>query len=381
MRIAIFHNFLDNIGGAEIVTLTLAKELGADVYTTNIDKEKIGKMGFSGINIYSIGRVPINAPLRQQAALLRFRKLKLGKKYDFYIIGGDWAMSGAVNNHPNLWYVHSPIREIWDAYEYTRKHMVPWQFRSIFDLWVKLNRHLNRKYIKHVDGIVCNSMNTKKRVKKFLNRDAEVIYPPTDTKKFYYKKAKNYWLSVNRLLPPKRIDMQIRAFKKMPEENLVIVGCYEKSRNFLKYKKHIENIKPKNVKILNWVSDKKLKKLYSECKGLIMISMDEDFGMSPVEAMASGKPVIASNEGGLKESVINGKTGILIDEVNEEKLIKALKEIEVTKYKNESLKRASDFDVKIFIRKIKEKINEINMSSDRIYREVTKVDESISKKL
>jgi glycosyltransferase involved in cell wall biosynthesis len=381
MRIAIFHNFLDNIGGAEIVTLTLAKELGADVYTTNIDREKIRKMGFSGINIYSIGRVPINAPLRQQVALLRFRKLKLGKKYDFYIIGGDWAMSGAVNNHPNLWYVHSPIREIWDAYEYTRSNIVPWKFRPIFDLWVKLNRHLNRKYIKHVDGIVCNSLNTKKRLKNFLNIDAEVVYPPTDTKNFYYRKAKNYWLSVNRLLPPKRIDMQIRAFEKMPEENLVIVGCYEKSRNFLNYKKYIERIKPKNVRILNWVDDKKLKKLYAECKGLVMISMDEDFGMSPVEAMASGKPVIAANEGGLRESVINGETGILIDEVNGEKLIKAIEKIDFEKYKGACLKRAKDFDKKVFIRKIRDKINEIDMSDSCLYRKIAKVDESVSKKL
>ena len=111
MKIAIFHNFLDNIGGAEIVTLTLARELNADVYTTNIDYDKIKKMGFENIVIKSIGKIPINAPFRQQMALWRFRRLKL-KNYDFYIIAGDWAISGAVNNKPNLWYVHSPIREI-----------------------------------------------------------------------------------------------------------------------------------------------------------------------------------------------------------------------------------------------------------------------------
>ena len=101
-RIAIFHNYLDNIGGAEIVGLTLARELKADVYTTNIDKEKIKKMGFNDVNIISIGNIPINAPFRQQLAFLRFRLLNLKNKYDFYIIDGDWAMSGAVKNHPNL---------------------------------------------------------------------------------------------------------------------------------------------------------------------------------------------------------------------------------------------------------------------------------------
>lgn len=112
MKIAVFHNFMDNIGGAERVGLTLARELNADLYTTNIDKDKIKKMGFDDVRLISIGSIPINPPFRQQAALHKFRHLNLGKKYDFYIIDGDWAMSSAVNNKPNLWFVHSPIREI-----------------------------------------------------------------------------------------------------------------------------------------------------------------------------------------------------------------------------------------------------------------------------
>jgi len=148
-------------------------------------------------------------------ALWKFRRLNLRKKYDFYIIDGDWAMSGAFNNHPNLWYVHSPIREIWDAYNYTRNNMVPMPLRGIFDLWVKCNRYLNRKYIEKVDRLVCNSNNTKNRLKKFLNREAKVINPPIETSKLHYKKNGDFWLSVNRLLPPKRVEIQIRAFKKM----------------------------------------------------------------------------------------------------------------------------------------------------------------------
>ena len=95
-KIAIFHNFMDNIGGAEIVGLTLARELKADFYTTNIDEEKIRKMGFSDIELKSIGKVPINAPFRQQAALRKFRKLNLENKYDFYIIDGDYSFSHSI---------------------------------------------------------------------------------------------------------------------------------------------------------------------------------------------------------------------------------------------------------------------------------------------
>jgi glycosyltransferase involved in cell wall biosynthesis len=368
MKIAVFHNAMDTIGGAEIVGLTLAKELKADFYTTNIDKEKIKKLGFSNIKMHSIGKVPINAPFRQQLALWRFRKLNLRGKYDLYIIDGDWAMSGAVNNKPNIWYVHSPIREIWDLYEYTKKNNISrWKW-PLFDLWVLLNRHLNRKYVRHIKKIVCNSINTKNRVKKYLGRDAVVINPPIDTKKFYYKKNGDFWLSVNRLISHKRVDIQIKAFQKLPKEKLIIVGSYEQSRHFKAYADYIKRIKPNNVEILSWVNDKKLVELYANCKGFITTSKDEDFGMTPVEAMASGKPVIAPNEGGYKETIINGKTGILIEDINEDKLIDAIKIIgkNPEKYKQACINQAKKFDSKIFIKKMRSEIQKIshNLSGD-----------------
>jgi len=305
MKIAVFHNYMDNIGGAEIVGLVLARELKADIYTTNIDSEKIKKMGFEDVlpRIFSIGKVPINAPFKQQFALWKFRFLNLKNKYDFYIIDGDWAMSGAVNNHPNLWYVHSPIREIWDLYEYTKKNVVPFFLRPIFDLWVFCNRYLNKKYAKKVDNFVCNSENTKQRLKKFLGKDSIVINPPIDTKKFYFKKNGGYWLSVNRLFYHKRIELQLNAFSNLPDEKLIIVGSYEKSKHFQDYANYCQKIKPKNVEIKNWVSQPELVELYAGCKGFLATTNNEDFGMNVVEAMASGKPVIASNEGGYKETI------------------------------------------------------------------------------
>ena len=355
MKIAVFHNFMDNIGGAEMVGLTLARELNADFYSTNIDENKIKKMGFNDITLKSIGKIPVNAPYRQQAALRKFRKLDLKNNYDFYIIDGDWAVSGAVNNKPNLWYVHSPIREIWDLYEFTRHNIVPYHLRWCFDLWMHYNRYLNKKYVRHVDKLVCNSKNTRNRVKKFLEKDAGVIHPPTETSNFSYKEPGNYWLSVNRLIGHKRIALQIEAFTKLPHEKLVIVGSYEQSERFREHAAYLKKIKPPNVEILSWVDHARLVDLYAGCKGFITTARDEDFGMAPVEAMASGKPVIAPNEGGYKETVIEGTTGTLIDDISVEKLIAAIVEIGKAPetFKDACLTQAKNFDTRIFIDKIK----------------------------
>lgn len=358
MRVAIFHSFMDNVGGAEIVGLTLARELKADFYSTNIDEDKIDKMGFADVKIKSIGKVPLNAPLRQQIALARFRRLNLKKKYDFFIIAGDWAVSAVVNNKPNLWYVHSPIREIWDLYNYTRRNTVPWFARWTFDIWVKINRYLNKKYVRHIDKIVCNSANTQKRVEKYLGGDAEIIYPPINTAEFHYQKNGDFWLSVNRLIKHKRVDMQIKAFSRMPDKKLVIVGSYEQSRHFKQYADYIKKIKPRNVEIVSWIDKKDLMELYANCEGFITTSLDEDFGMTAVEAMASGKPVIAPSEGGYKETVIDGITGRLIDAINEEKIMQAVREIgkNPEKYKDACLSQAASFDTKVFIQRIKDQI-------------------------
>ena len=361
MKIAIFHNFLDNIGGAEMVVLTLAKELKADIYTTNIDKEKIAKMGFESVlpRIYSIGKIPLNPPFRQQSSLLRFRLLNLKNKYDFYIIAGDWAISGVVNNKPNLCYVHSPIREIWDLYKYTRQNMVPLQVRWIFDIWVAYNRYLNKKYIKCADKVVCNSENTKNRLKKYLGKDALVINPPIETSRFKFASTGEYWLSVNRLISHKRIDVQLKAFEKLPEEKLIIVGSYEQSRHFLQYADYCKKIMPKNVEIKSWVSQQELVDLYANCKGFITTSKDEDFGMNVVEAMASGKPVIAPNEGGYKETILTNVTGLLIDDIDEFKLAEGIKKISrelnenPAKYREACRLQARKFDVEVFVEKMR----------------------------
>lgn len=361
MRIAIFHNFMDNIGGAEIVVLYMARGLNADIYTTNIDAEKIVLMGFADVlpRIKSIGHVPRQAPFRQQYALWKFSRLNLGNQYEFYIIAGDWSMSAVVHNKPNMWYVHSPLNELWQFKDFIReKVLTPWK-RPLYDIFVWFNRKLTRSYSKYVQVWVANSVNVQHRIKRFYNASATVINPPVDVSKMTYAPHKGYWLSVNRLLNHKRVDIQMKAFALLPHEKLIIVGSFEKGvKQFEEYRATIESIKPDNVEILNFVDNESLLKLYSECIGFIATAKDEDFGMSVVEAMAAGKPVIAANDGGYRETVIDGVTGCLLQDIDEYKLSAAIRDIgpRAEEYKDACIARAREYDVDIFILKIKNQI-------------------------
>ncbi|MAF80740.1 hypothetical protein CL628_01880, partial [bacterium] len=168
MKIAILHNYLDNIGGAQVALFTLARELKADVYSTVVDQQAIATMGFDQ-EVKSIGWIPTNAPWRHQAAVARFRALDLSQQYDAFIIAGDWALAASVRNSPSIWWCHTPSRELWDLYQRTRATTVPWHKRRVYDAWVSYNRHLNRKHAKQVHTIVASSQNAQARLQQFLN--------------------------------------------------------------------------------------------------------------------------------------------------------------------------------------------------------------------
>ena len=348
---------MDNIGGAEFVTLTLARELNADVYSTVVKQEMIEKLGFD-TKVKTIGWVPKNAPFRQQLTAYRFKKLKLKKKYDFYIISGDWAATVAQNHKPNLWIIYSPPRELWDLYKHTRDTHVGFWGKWIFDIWVYYNRKLTKNNLSNTTKRVAISKNVQKRVKSFFNEDVDILYPPTETKNFHYEANGDFWLSVNRLIDHKRIKMQLEAMKKLPNEKLLIIGSYEKSKHFKRYARRMIETAPSNVEIRSWIDADELRSLYTKCKGFITTSLDEDYGMNVVEAMASGKPVIAPNEGGYIETILHKKTGLLIDDINADKLAQAMRLIgeNPSYYKEACLKQAQLFDTKVFIEGVKKYI-------------------------
>jgi glycosyltransferase involved in cell wall biosynthesis len=308
VKIAIFHDYFGAIGGGEKVVFAMAKILDADIITTDTDAVK--KID-PGVRVISLGKTIKYPGLKQISATLKFYFCDFSKKYDLFIFSGNWAHYAAHRHHPNLWYCHTPVRVFYDryvAFVKTQKTIS----RQIFRLWVWGHRSLDQRAVGDVDKILVNSENTRKRVEQYYKRPSEVIYPPVDTSLYRCIEYGNFWLSVNRLYPEKRIELQIEVFRQLPEEKLIIVGGYSQGDHASQYAQGIEKDLPSNVVILGEVEEDQLIDLYARCRGHICTSIDEDFGLTPLEAMASGKPVVAVAEGGYKESVTN-TTGILVD--------------------------------------------------------------------
>lgn len=352
MKIAIFHDYIGAIGGGEKLVLTLARGLGADVITTDVDVDSVSKMGFKDVNIISIGRTVKMPPLKQISASFKFAMCDFSKEYDFFIFSGNWAHFAVRRHRPNLYYCHTPVRAFYDLYDDMIARM-GFIRKQVAKVWVHVHKAFDQYYVRFVDTIVVNSKNTQDRVMKYYKRDSVVIYPPINTSKFKFKSDGDFWLSVNRLYPEKRVELQIDAFARLPDEKLIIVGGYAKGDHSQKYIHKISSNLPDNVRLCGEVSEEELVELYATCKGFIATALDEDFGMTPVEAMASGKSVVVVREGGFVESVIDGVTGYLV-EPTVDSIVEAIVKIsqEPFKFRLACIGRAKEFDSSIFLERI-----------------------------
>jgi glycosyltransferase involved in cell wall biosynthesis len=170
-----------------------------------------------------------------------------------------------------------------------------------------------------VDAFVANSRNVQQRIWRAYRRESDVIYPPVATETFYWNKPEDYFLLVSELVSYKRVDTAVRAFSKTGRR-LRIVGTGPGYRT-------LRRMAAPCVEFCGWVTKDELRDLYSRSRGLVFPG-EEDFGMVPVEAMASGKPVIALGRGGVLESLPDSGGGVIYGEPREELLIEALRRFE-----------------------------------------------------
>ena len=369
MKVCIFHDYIGELGGAEKVVFTLARYFKGLVITTELNRNSVEKAGYTDIKIESLGTPPGLPPFKQFTASILFSGASIDHDFDVYISSGNWAHYSALKYHPNIYYCHTPTRAFFEG----KKRMIENQ-KSLFRkmaayLWATVHKSFEVYNIrKNIDYIISNSKNVQNRVKSAYNLDSTIIYPPIPTEKYRFETLGDYWLSVNRLYPEKRIEMQLEIFRRLPEEKLKIVGGYSKTGLVAEYAMKCIKDAPENVEFIGEVTENELIKLYANCRGLITTAIDEDFGMTPVEAMASGKVAVVVDEGGYRESVIHNETGWLLPAniTTFVTLIKKLTDNVLLDKKMKCIERARKFDTKIFCRKVETVIkNFIEMYRDR----------------
>jgi glycosyltransferase involved in cell wall biosynthesis len=229
------------------------------------------------------------------------------------------------------------------AYSKLTRKFMPFGM-SYLRLWDKISADRPDQY-------VANSRFVAGRIKKYYHKDAEVIYPPVSLDNFHISpQLEDYYLAVGRALPYKRFDIVVRAFNelKLP---LKIIGKGPEME-------HLQKIAGDNIEFLGYLSDQETSDYYSRCQALIFPS-EEDFGITPLEAMASGRPVIAYRGGGALESVVENKTGVFFDRQTPADIIEAVRDFRTEKFDPEEIREhARKFDRNIFKAKIKKLVED-----------------------
>ena len=242
--------------------------------------------------------------------------------YDL-IISSSWAVAKGIKKNKNqlhICYCHTPIRYAWDLYdEYTANLKHPKRF--LVQQTLKYIRNWDIKSLPRVDSFIANSKFVQNRISKTYERDSVVIYPPVNTDKFVLtQKKEDYYLTACRLVPYKKTKLIVEAFNKMGDKKLLVIGDGEEYES-------IKQIANKNITLLGYQEFDKMISYMQKAKAFVYAAI-EDFGIVPIEAMSCGTPVVALDDGGTAETVIDGKNGVHFKNQTKEDIIKAINRFE-----------------------------------------------------
>ncbi|MGA2968045.1 MAG: glycosyltransferase [Candidatus Levyibacteriota bacterium] len=360
MKVALVHDYIKEYGGAERVLETLTEIFpDAPIYTAFCAKNSEGFKHFKDKQILTswaqyipFFKSKLYSPLRFLTPLI-WNSFNLSK-YDLVISSSSWYIAKGFKK-PNdkfieICYCHTPPRWL---YGYTTS--VNFQRYWLVKVYALLVGHFLRLYdfkqAQKVDYFIANSKEVQSRIKKFYRRDATVIYPPVSLPTVQNVKRGDYYFIVSRIVGAKGLDLAVDAALKTGFK-LKIAGS--PAGYYFEHDKLVKKSQNK-VEFLGQVSDEELARLYKGAKGFLALSQDEDFGITPVEAMLCGAPVIAFNGGGYKETVVEGKTGVLFSDYSVDGLIAAIKKFESSKFNaKDYIERAEKFSKERFKKEIKE---------------------------
>jgi len=361
MRVAIVHDYLNEFGGAERVLLALSEIWpDAPIYTAFYRDGSPAYERFKGKKIITswVHNIPffskyLHSPLRFLAPLI-WRSFDFSN-YDLVISSASWYVTkgfgtrGSNKKKPiEICYCHTPPRWLY-GYKTSIEFQKYWPIR----LYAKIIGYFMRIYdyaaAQKVNYFIANSKNVAGRIEKFYKRESTVIYPPVEIPEISRVQKGDYYLIISRIVGGKGIDLAVKTVVKLGLK-LKIAGS---PAGYFTELKKLQRLSGSNVEFVGQVDDNKMARLYAGAKAFLAMSQDEDFGITPVESMLAGTPVIAFQGGGYLESVVGGKTGIFFDEPTVESLSSAIKKFEKMKFKSEDcIAQAKKFSKERFKREM-----------------------------
>ena len=325
MKVAIIHFWLIAMRGGERVLENICDLYPeADIFTHVVDRNALSnKLRARNIKTTFIQNLPFARRSPQKYLPLMPRALEQLDLQDYdLVISSEAGPAKGVITRPDaahVCYCHSPMRYIWDQYHIYKSSAGPLTRLAMPRIAHRL-RQWDLSSASRVDTFVANSAFVAQRIKKYYRREAVVIYPPVQLDQFVRRReVDNAFLWVGQLVPYKRCDIAIGAFNKLGLPLIILGDGPEKKR--------LQRMAKSNIRFVDKLSFSQLCEAYSRAKAVVFTAV-EDFGIVPVEAMASGRPVIAYGRGGVSESVTENVTGIFYNESTTESLIEAVERFE-----------------------------------------------------
>ncbi len=366
LRVAVVHDWLTNIAGAEKVVFEMLKVFPqAEVFTSVYRPEVFGD-ALKGHKVHAsfLQKVPFARKKHQLFPVLRryaFESFDFSD-YDLVISSSTAEAKGIITPESTLHisYIHTPTRYFWSHYDQYSKNpgfgvldpVVRFQLKRT----IKASRQWDFAAAQRPDVLLANSLTVQKRIEKYYKRAAEVLYPPVDTKRFAKPHSRpsdvpdSYFVVASRLIPYKRFDIAVQASQKAGKQLVVVGGGSEL--------KKLKEMADDSVIFKGHATDDDLVAYVQHAEALLFPG-EEDFGIAPVEAMAAGTPVIAYASGGATETVIPGETGELIQSQSVGAFTEALTGFEAQNYSTQTLqKHAEKFSESNFSEQLRKVVGE-----------------------
>ncbi len=374
MKIALVHDYLVQYGGAERVLEAFAELYPyAPIYTLIHDPESMHgvfvdkRIYTSFLQKYRFVRKhhrlfpPLMPPAIEQFDF---------SKYDIVLSDSSSYAKGVITRPETLHisYMHTPMRYAWDdCQKYTEDFGFPRLVKKLVPFFMNPIRLWDRVSADRVDRIIANSHFVAARIKKYYRKEAIVIHPPVEINRFDISPVQqDYYLMVGRLIAYKRHDIAIEAFNRLQLPLKIIGRGPELER--------LKKLAGPTVQFLGRVDEAKLPRYYAECRGFIF-PQEEDFGIVAIEALASGRPLIAYRGGDIPEHMQEEKMGVFFEEQTSEAIVEAVGRFQSMNFDSAYIRsRVLHFDKEIFKAKIKDYVEtEVNLHlATRLNREKEK---------